>query len=286
MANRTAPDGVSKPTVSDEIERFLREGAHDHMYFAWPGQNFQQRAGRGDRDLREALIAAVRERTAGAAFPEPVRKLDVVAFTRDKVAPMVRGLFPAKEQELVLDLLARSVVFLTPESIETVLLNQTWLRTAWDLANLYLAGCGAELLSPDVPRIVGISIETTCYVTKEYFDEDDPFADFVVHEAAHIFHNCKRERVGLPGTRRREWLLEIDFAKRETFAYACEAYSRIRALGARPAEWATLVERLKKGPMPPDDRVDPDEYLDVLRQAVAARNGWKQILSRCSRRDT
>ena len=34
--------------------------------------------------------------------------------------------------------------------------------------------------------------------------------------------------------------------------------------------------------MPPDDRVDPQEYLDILREAVEAGNGWKRILRRCA----
>jgi hypothetical protein len=34
--------------------------------------------------------------------------------------------------------------------------------------------------------------------------------------------------------------------------------------------------------MPPDERVDAVEYVDILREAVAARNGWKRILQRCS----
>jgi hypothetical protein len=34
-------------------------------------------------------------------------------------------------------------------------------------------------------------------------------------------------QIGLPETRTREWLLPIDFRKRETFGYACEAYARI-----------------------------------------------------------
>jgi hypothetical protein len=35
-------------------------------------------------------------------------------------------------------------------------------------------------------------------------------------------------------------------------------------------------------PLPGDDRVDGEEYLDILGEAVAVRNGWKRILSRCS----
>jgi hypothetical protein len=62
------------------------------------------------------------------------------------------------------------------------------------------------------------------YVSPEYFAEDDPFADFIVHEAAHIFHNCKRVTIGLSETRTKEWSLDIEHRKRETFAYSCEAY--------------------------------------------------------------
>ncbi|EXI81722.1 MAG: hypothetical protein AW10_01030 [Candidatus Accumulibacter appositus] len=63
----------------------------------------------------------------------------------------------------------------------------------------------------------------------------------MVHEAAHIFHNCKRETIGRRATRTREWLLEIDFGKRETFTYACEAYSRLLALGDGPRERQRLL---------------------------------------------
>ena len=68
--------------------------------------------------------------------PEALIGLDLAAFARAKVAPMVRGLFPRGEQQTVLDVLARSVVFLTPDNIEQVLRRARWLKTAWDLANL------------------------------------------------------------------------------------------------------------------------------------------------------
>ena len=58
------------------------------------------------------------------------------------------------------------------------------------------------MLGEDAPNLVGLSEETTCYVSPEYFAEDDPFADFIVHEAAHIFHNCK---VSVRGTTRLTW---------------------------------------------------------------------------------
>jgi hypothetical protein len=101
-------------------------------------------------------------------------------------------------------------------------------------------------------------------------------------KVAHIFHNCKRSTVGLPETRTRKWLLDIEFRKRETFAYACEAYSRIVDLARTPATRVSLAECMARGPSPSDERVDPVEYLDIVREAAGMRNGWKRILSRCA----
>ena len=70
--------------------------------------------------------------------------------------------------------------------------------------------------------------------------------------------------------------------KRETFAYACEVYSRILELGKSPAERRALLSELERERVPGTQRVDPDEYVDILREAVAARNGWKRILARCA----
>lgn len=115
-----------------------------------------------------------------------------------------------------------------------------------------------------------------------YFAEDDPFADFVVHEAAHIFHNCKRRTIGLRETRTKEWLLDVEYRERETFAYSCEAYARVLALAKSPAERRGLAaeygaeERISEG------RVDPEKVADIVAEAASVRNGWKVILSRCA----
>jgi len=268
--------------VDDEVERYVRTGQHDnHLFAGWPGNTVVARAERGHAALVNALVAEVRRRTPDAAVPDALHGLNTEAFARTKLAPMVRGLFPRSEQEVVLALLARSVVFLTPDNIEPILRGTRWPRTAWDMANLYVASFGGELLADDAPHIVGLSEETTCYVSVEYFKPNGRFEDFVVHEAAHVFHNWKRETVGLPHTRRREWLLEIAYAKRETFAYACEAYSRILELNRRPKGRRAMLSEPQRE-RPPADRVDADEYLDILREAVAARNGWKRILARCA----
>ncbi|QDF03369.1 hypothetical protein [Myxococcus xanthus] len=264
-----------------EIERFLRTGDYDAHSGAWPG-DILERERRAHDELRQALAMEVQRRTAGIGVPEKLQGLDVVALTRRKVEPMVRGLFPSAEQDAVLAVLERSVVFLTPANISQVLLKSSWLNTAWDLANLYLLSVGAELMGEDAPRILGLSEHTTCYVSLSYFDEESPFADFLVHEAAHVFHNCKRRTAGLPETRRREWLLDIDFRKRETFAYACEAYSRVLEVGDNRQARMALAEEYAACAAPSDERVSVSEVVELVREAAAARHGWKHILTRCA----
>src|SRR5690606_37966953 len=183
----------STSTIADEIERYLRTGDADLMGHPWPG-DIMERGRRQHAEIRGALLEEVRRLSKGRtheAVPDNVG----VAFTRAKVEQMVRGLFPKAEQDVVLATLEKSVVYVTSDTIESIILNHGWDRSAWDLANLYLLSVGAELLGPDAPRVVGISEETTCYVSPDYFAEDDPFADFIVHEPAHIFHNCKRRTI-------------------------------------------------------------------------------------------
>lgn len=271
------------PTSTDiEVERYLRSGDYDEWFGSFPGDNFTDRAARGHAALRGALVSSVRSRTSHATVPEVVAGLDVAAYARSKLAPMVQGLFLRDEQEIVLDMLGRSVVFLTPDTIDRVLQQTQWLDSAWKLANLYLASCGAQLLSQDALELAGLSEGTTCFVSTDYFRANGRFDDFLVHEAAHVFHNCKRRTAGLREIRGREWLLEIDYTRREAFAYACEAYSRILELGRDPAARRQLLAQLEDGPMPPDERVDAGEYIALLRQAIAARNGWRRIWEGCS----
>jgi hypothetical protein len=265
-----------------EIDRYLRTGELDDLFTAWPGSGLPARAERAYADLRQALVAAVTTRTANVTLPQQLLDLDVEALAHHKVQPMVSGLFPANERQPVLDMLSRSLVILTPVTIEPVLLEARYLSTAWRLANAYLLSCGVGLLADHAPRIVGLSEGTTCYVTTSYFRPNSRFDDFVVHEAAHVFHNCKRRTVGLPETRRREWLLDIDFSKRETFAYACETYSRILELSDTPAARRDLLKDVENGAMLPDERVDRQHYISTLRAAVTARNGWKCIHRACA----
>jgi hypothetical protein len=265
----------------EEVERYLRTGETDPHYGAWPGDSFMERANRAHEELRGALVREVRRLARGLAH-RPLPTEDTVAMTRGKVAPMVRGLFPRVEQEAVLTTLEKSVVFLTSANVEQLLLEHGYDSSAWTLANLYLSGLDAELLGKDAPRLVGLSEETTCYVSPDYFAEDDPFADFVVHEAAHIFHNCKRATVGLRETRTKEWLLDIEFRKRETFAYSCEAYARVLERAESPSQRRALAAEYGSTVHISEGRVDAAEVAAIVAEAAAARNGWKVILARCA----
>ena len=268
--------------MHEEIKTYLKFGLHDPKFGAWPGSGFFDRSQNGSETLREALVAEVLARTQHPPVITPPDDLDLCQFAHQKFGGMVKGFFPKVEQAIVLSMLERSVVFLTPRNIASVLRDMPWLDTAWDLANLYLASHSAELLSVEAQPILGLSIETTCYVSTDYFRAANPFDDFVLHEAAHVFHNCKRETLGLSHSRHREWLLEIEYRKRETFAYACEAYSRLLELGRDSKHRQDLLSELAAAPLPNDERVDGAEYLDILAEAITARNGWKRILARCS----
>ena len=163
----------------------------------------------------------------------------------------------------------------------------TWLHTTWNLANMYLLQRGVQPLSPQAPSIVGLSQETSYYLSLDYLQEpgDDPFADYLVHEAAHVFHNCRRSTIGLPETRTRHALLNIHYAKRETFAYTCEVYSRILTMGDSAKTRRNALALHARGPLPNEDVVDHTEYLDILKEAVSARNGWSRILHACATKD-
>lgn len=267
-------------TINDEIDRYVQTGVTDPIFAAWSG-NFMERANRAHEDLRGALISTVRRR-AERLTHAPVPEADTVALTRAKVEPMVRGLFQRAEQDAVLATIEQSVVFVTSANIEPLLLKRDFDSSAWTLANLYLASLGAELLGEDMPHLVGLSEETSCYVSPEYFAEDDPFADFIVHEAAHIFHNCKRATIGLRETRTRVWLLDIEYRKRETFAYSCEAYARVLQRGKNPVERLALAQEYGRTARISEERADVTEVASIVWEAATARNGWKVILSRCA----
>ena len=115
--------------------------------------------------------------------------------------------------------------------------------------------------------------------------QEETIAALVVHEMAHIFHNCKRRTIGLKETRNREWLLDIGFAQRENFAYACEAYSRILERAGSATQRRAMVNSFS-GFGFPEDRDSNCEIVSIVRAACEARNGWKVIAETCRKART
>jgi len=269
------------------VKHYVNTGEHDPNNRDWPGNSFIEVEVSADRAMRGALIKAVLKRTSTLTNVQDPPVSDLIALTRNKVTPMVNGLFTLAERSTVLATLEKSVVFLTPSNIAHILQTSPWLGTTWDLANMYLLERGTKPLAPDAPKIVGLSSETTCYLGLDYLSDwrDDGFDDYLVHEAAHVFHNCRRCTIGLTETRGRKVLLNIAFAKRETFAYACEAYSRILTMAKTRKSRCDALAKHAAGPLPGADAMDHQEYLEILSNAVNAvnaRNGWKHILQACS----
>jgi hypothetical protein len=142
----------------------------------------------------------------------------------------------------------KSVVYVTSDTIKSILLNHRWDHSKWDLANMYLLSLGAKLLGKKAARIVGMSEETTCYVSPDYFaEDDDPFADFIVHDAAHIFHNCKRRTIGLRETRGRRSGCSTSSSRRArrspTPARRTPASSRARKAQLIAVRWQSSTAR-------------------------------------------
>lgn len=266
-----------------DVAHYLRTGESDYRAAGWPGSTTLDALRNAKHGRRSALLAEVRSRTAHCtAHPSLPDEGAGRALTRQKVEPMVRGLFPRREHDRVLELVEGSVVFLGPDTIAEVILRESFDSTAWQLANLYLGSFDLDLLGPTAPSILGMSQETTCYVSQLYFDAHGPFDDFLVHEVAHIFHNWKREYAGMPFTRGKQWLLEIAFAKRETFAYSCEVFACIQRQAASKSERVRLANSLVGRYRCPDERVDSSEVVEIVTSAAASRNGWSVIRDRCA----
>ncbi|WP_244158739.1 hypothetical protein, partial [Caballeronia fortuita] len=267
--------------VEMQVQHYLKTGDYDSFFVGWPGESVTDTASRASQKLRAALIAETLLRAGDfdqrGFVPEPT-----LPWLCDKLKPMVYGLFSAGEREVVLRTLVAGIVFLTPSNIVQVLTKETWLSTAWKQADIYLDSLGATPLREDSDPVVGMSQDTTCYVSLAYFRDTDPFADYVVHEAAHVLHNCRRAAIGLAERRSCPNPLDIAFGKRETFAYACEAYSQILVSAPGAAARQAALSCHEEHGLPPDERVDHDEYLDILSDAIRARNGWRRIKERCA----
>ena len=146
------------------ISRYLATGWSDPKdVFNWPSDSYMGMEASAHDALLGALVQEVKRRAGDATLPTVPQPNELIRMTRQRVEPMVRGLFPLAEQDALLRLLEGSVVFLTPTNIENVLLNEGFPHCAWDIANVYLGSVNAESLGGRSAGILGLSQETTCF---------------------------------------------------------------------------------------------------------------------------
>jgi hypothetical protein len=112
---------TNSSAIQNAIADYIRSGEADALYGAWPG-DWLEKAERGRRELREALLTAGHH-SVGEMVVAPSPAPDTVAMPRTKVGPMVRGLFPRDEHEVVVNALERSVVFVAGTNIEALVFN-------------------------------------------------------------------------------------------------------------------------------------------------------------------
>jgi hypothetical protein len=269
----------------EEIARYLATGHPDEDgWRRYEGQTSLEQMKVHGAALRRALLERVTELETAGQVPTPPASCRDRSWLREKLRPMVEGFFVPDDQPRVLEFVEGSIVFLTRDTVHQLLPELRWDHSAWNIARIWLDSINAPPLSEGAGGLLGLSEEKTCYVSLRYFKdfEDDPFADYVVHEVAHLFHNNKRHYVGLPPRGRREWMLELEFRKRELFAHACEFYSRIAVRASSPRERKELVEEFAPHAEGFAEQLDPNELIEILRQAVRARDGWRTILRRCA----
>ncbi|MBN9417774.1 hypothetical protein ABS71_20120 [bacterium SCN 62-11] len=204
-------------------------------------------------ELRQLLLAQIGHRTGNLPF-QPTLETDLREVRRRKVITIVEALFAEEEWAGVLRSLDRSVALLDASNIEPLLLEVASDQTACQVANLYLRSRGFHTSGGES---TGCSDHERCYLTSEYFWHNNPFADFLVYDCARTI--CDQA------------LLSIASERRELFARACEAYSRVLELATRKAARLQLVEEMNS-----DGMFGP--VAELVGEAVRARNGWKVLL--------
>ena len=99
--------GMNKDACQDQIDRFLHFREYDLLFRDWPGQNALERIERGHDTLMEDLVSEVRRREDKVPCPTLSLPDDLSSFSRQKLGPMVRGLFPRRECAPVLAVLEK-----------------------------------------------------------------------------------------------------------------------------------------------------------------------------------
>jgi hypothetical protein len=228
---------------AEQVERFLATGA-------WAGGRH------GVAPMRELLTRIVAWRAARAPGLRSRPPADPAAVVRDRIGSLIEGLFDPIDAATLIAVIPTRVRVLTPSTFPAAALAVP-LSTAWDLANLLLDDLRVPTLSDDVPQLDGICAAGCAWVLPRAFAAS-PHSDVLVHEVAHLLHLLRRDEVGLSGE---GLLIGVPPRRRETFAYACEAWAiALRAGGLQP----------EAPPLGQDDaRVDRKRLERLLAEAAA-----------------
>ena len=89
ILRQDTPDD-DEPARRAAVQHFLGTGEYDPKFPAWSG-NVIERETKATADMLQALVAEVKKLSGKIHVPS--FPADLVAFTRKKVEPMVRGLF-------------------------------------------------------------------------------------------------------------------------------------------------------------------------------------------------
>lgn len=209
-------------------------------------------ANRAHENLRGALVRAVKRLNHA-----PVCESDLVSLTRAKLRADGAHIVSSRRAGRGAGNEEQSVVFVTSASIDALLLKRDFEHSAWTIANLYLASLGAELLGEDaIPSPALLSTRLRAFFTT---GSAPPSA------------SLRRERrSGCPTS-------SIASGRPlRTRAKPIRAYSSAGRVAERDARRRRTYGRVVRIS---EERVDA-AVAGVVREAAAARNGWKVTLAR------
>jgi hypothetical protein len=272
---------VTTDALAEAIEHYLRTGKHDPRGAPWPG-NIIERSRRAHHELMQALVREVMRRAKTRPAPDLAQAFDSVAFTRAKVEPMVSGLFPRGERQAVLALLERAGVFLTlPTSNWCCSASAGSVRPGTSRPCTWGASGRsrwARMPPPSLGSVRRRPASSPCSISRRAIPS--PTSSSTRWRTSSTTASATpwgfRSRASGSG------LLDIDYRRRETFAYACEAYARIVGRARGLAGRAALAREYGCDGCISEARVDPARVADILYEAALRRNGWKVILARCA----
>jgi hypothetical protein len=200
---------------------------------------------------------------------------------KEMITPLVESLFEKQYQKTIMKHLINSVVVLHKDNVYEELKGH-FEGDIIPIISIYLSSFSTEELPKifDV-NIVGKSIGTKCYVSYKYYENNQSIEDFIIHEIAHFFHNSKYECIGIKEIED-QFLLDIEYYKREIFAYSIEFYSKIKYLIQKGQNEKELLHEFEKLDIPNEE----SKIIKILvKEALKKRDGWQYIYQECKQKN-